>query len=203
MMASLPPVYSFPPLYTRQPNSLTRRQQLSTWIDIISQYCKSKKIWYMSADGTVIDDDRSENGKTDNEDSKKVGKNLFNNEEIQRSVSQVFIDEIWSQMVKEGKCLPIDQSGRKSNNTTTTRYFILWKNLDNWASLILQWFEDSGKLNQVITLYELSESDETLSWEFHGMPENLLYYSLKPLCDRNRATMLKDENGKVIAIKVV
>ena len=97
--------------------------------------------------------DRSENGKIENEYSKEVGKNLFNNEEIQRSVPQVFIDEIWSQMVKEGKCLPIDQSGRKSNNTTTTRYFILWKNLDNWASLILQWFEDSGKLNQVITLY--------------------------------------------------
>ncbi|EJS43077.1 vps25p [Saccharomyces arboricola H-6] len=202
-MASLPPVYSFPPLYTRQPNSLTRRQQINTWIDIITQYCKSKSIWYMAADGTLINDDASDNGTTDNEDSKKDHINLFNNEDIQRSVSQVFIDEIWLQMVKEGKCLPIDQSGRKSNNAATTRYFILWKNLDNWASLMLQWFEESGKLNQVITLYELSEGDETLTWEFHGMPENLLYYCLKPLCDRNRATMLKDENGKVIAIKVV
>ncbi|QHS74329.1 ESCRT-II subunit protein VPS25 [Saccharomyces paradoxus] len=202
-MTALPPVYSFPPLYTRQPNSLTRRQQISTWIDIISQYCKCKKIWYMSADGAVVNDNSLDSGNTDNDDSKKVSKNLFNNEDIQRSVSQVFIDEIWSQMAKEGKCLPIDQSGRKSNNTTTTRYFILWKSLDNWASLILQWFEDSGKLNQVITLYELSEGDETFSWEFHGMPENLLYYCLKPLCDRNRASMLKDENDKVIAIKVV
>ncbi|CAI4043984.1 ESCRT-II subunit protein VPS25 SKDI_10G3020 [Saccharomyces kudriavzevii IFO 1802] len=202
-MASLPPVYSFPPLYTRQPNSLTRRQQISTWIDIISQYCKGKKIWYMSADGTVMNDNTSGSENTDDDDSKKARKNLFNNEDIQRSVSQVFIDEIWSRMVKEGKCLPIDQTGKKSGNATSTRYFIMWKSLDNWASLILQWFEDSGKLNQVVTLYELSEADETLDWEFHGMPENLMYYCLKPLCDRNRATMLKDENGKVIAIKVV
>ncbi|CAI4839196.1 BGP_1a_G0030420.mRNA.1.CDS.1 [Saccharomyces cerevisiae] len=202
-MSALPPVYSFPPLYTRQPNSLTRRQQISTWIDIILQYCKTKKIWYMSVDGTVINDNELDSGSTDNDDSKKISKNLFNNEDIQRSVPQVFIDEIWSQMTKEGKCLPIDQSGRRSSNTTTTRYFILWKSLDSWASLILQWFEDSGKLNQVITLYELSEGDETVNWEFHGMPESLLYYCLKPLCDRNRATMLKDENDKVIAIKVV
>ncbi|CAI4034500.1 hypothetical protein SMKI_10G2930 [Saccharomyces mikatae IFO 1815] len=201
-MASLPPIYSFPPLYTRQPNSLTRRQQISTWIDIISQYCKSKRIWYMSADGTVINDSTLDGRNTDDNDVKKTSNNLFNNEDIQRSVPQEFIGEIWLQMAKEGKCLPIDQSGRKSSNTTTTRYFVLWKSVDNWASLILQWFEDCGKLNQVVTLYELSQGDETINWEFHGMPENLLYYCLKPLCDRNRATMLKDENDKVIAIKV-
>lgn len=85
-MSALPPVYSFPPLYTRQPNSLTRRQQISTWIDIISQYCKTKKIWYMSVDGTVINDNELDSGSTDNDDSKKISKNLFNNEDIQRSI---------------------------------------------------------------------------------------------------------------------
>ena len=74
----------------------------------------------MSVDGTVINDNELDSGSTDNDDSKKISKNLFNNEDIQRSVSQVFIDEIWSQMTKEGKCLPIDQSGRRSSNTTTT-----------------------------------------------------------------------------------
>ncbi|EDO18822.1 hypothetical protein Kpol_1028p98 [Vanderwaltozyma polyspora DSM 70294] len=188
-MTSLPPVYSFPPMYTRQPNSLIRRQQINSWIDIITQFCEGRKCWSMNAEGKPIYEDHSN---VTNEDKK-----LFTNVELQRTVPQVFVDEIWTQMCQDGKAL------RYEDGKNSSMYYILWNSLDLWASLILQWFETSVKLNQVVTLYELSQGDETINWEFHGMPELLLVKCLKPLCNRNRATILKDDNGKPVGVKVI
>lgn len=194
-MSKLPSVYSFPPLYTRQPNSLIRRQQINTWIDLILQYCKSNNSWSMSAEGKLIVD----KGNTEINSSTGLNneKSFFLNEEIQRAASEAFIDEIWLQMFQEGKAL---KSERGQSSST---YYILWKSLDLWASLILQWFESSVKLNQVVTLYELSQGDESIGWEFHGMPEPLLAQCINPLCDRNRATILKDEFDRPVGLKVI
>lgn len=123
---------------------------------------------------------------------------IFNNTSIQRTVPQVFIDEIWSKMCEEGKAL-----GTQDGKRDSSQFYILWRNLDSWASLILQWFESSGSLNQVVTIYELSQGDGTADWEFHGMPEPLIAYCIKPLCQRNRATLIKDERGNPVATKVV
>lgn len=184
--SELPPIYSFPPLYTRQPNGLIRRQQINSWIEILLQFCISHKCWLMTAEGMPV-------GEPD-----VSRQSIFNNSSIQRVVPQVFVDEIWSQMCEEGKALGVQDGKRDSS-----QFYILWRNLDSWASLILQWFESSGSLNQVVTIYELSQGDGTADWEFHGMPEALLTHCLKPLCQRNRATLIKDERGIAVATKVV
>ena len=149
----------------------------------------------MSAEGKLIVD----KGNTEINSSTGLNneKSFFLNEEIQRAASEAFIDEIWLQMFQEGKAL---KSERGQSSST---YYILWKSLDLWASLILQWFESSVKLNQVVTLYELSQGDESIGWEFHGMPEPLLAQCIKPLCDRNRATILKDEFDRPVGLKVI
>ncbi|CAR29819.1 ZYRO0G17732p [Zygosaccharomyces rouxii] len=187
MPMPLPPIYSFPPLYTRQPNSIIRRQQISSWMDLILQYAKSHNAWCMSAEGSIV-----------TEGSESVQESIFVNNEIERSVPQVFINEIWSTMCQEGKAIGTDK-GKKESPT----YYILWRTVDSWASLILQWFESAGKLQQVVTIYELSQGDESIGWEFHGMPEPLTADCLKPLCHRHRATIVNDEYGKPVAVKVV
>lgn len=187
MSVSLPPIYSFAPLYTRQPNSIIRRQQINSWIDLILQYAKSHNAWRMSAEGNII-----------GEESESVEGSIFINDEIKRSVPQVFVNEIWSIMCHEGKAIGMDKDKKESSS-----YYILWRNIDSWGSLILQWFESAGKLQQVVTIYELSQGDESIGWEFHGMPEALTAICLKPLCQRHRATIVNDEYGKPVAVKVV
>lgn len=185
-LPELPAIHSFPPFYTRQPNALIRRQQINSWIEVILQYCKSIKCWCLTAEGGQAKGARNSIN------------SIFVNPDIQRTVPQVFANEIWSQMCEEGKAIGTDVGSKESS-----QYYILWRNFDSWASLLLQWFESAGKLNQVVTIYELTEGDETISWEFHGMPEQLMTYCLKPLDQRNRATILKDERGKPVAVKVV
>ncbi|AQZ15540.1 VPS25 (YJR102C) [Zygosaccharomyces parabailii] len=187
MSISLPPIYSFPPLYTRQPNSLTRRQQINSWIEIILQYGKARNGWCMTAEGCIVAEGMESNNES-----------IFVNTEIQRSVPQVFINEIWSTMCQEGKAIGMDK-GKKESPT----YYIFWRSLDSWASLILQWFESAGKLQQVVTIYELTQGDESIGWEFHGMPEPLTAHCLESLCQRHRATLVNDEYGKPVAVKVV
>ncbi|XDT18754.1 ESCRT-II complex subunit [Nakaseomyces glabratus] len=194
----MPSIYAFPPLYTRQPNTLVRKQQIDTWIDILTEWCKSHRVFELGKDGVPVResdasdaDDGADGGTTT---GNEAGRSLFKNEEINRAVPPLFIDEIWSVMATRGVALVTE--GRAS-------YYVLWRTLDSWASLILQWFETVGKLNQVVTLYELTESDETADWEFHSMPLPLLHRCLKPLCNRNRATLMKDEHGTPVALKVV
>lgn len=185
MNKQLPPIYSFPPLYTRQPNALIRQQQLDTWCDLVVQYAKQRRAWCMGSDGTTIAQEGSLDDSQDNEES------IFLNSQIQRSVPSPFVEEIWARMLQSGKVI------KRQNG-----YYVLWKDLDSWSSNILQWFETTGKLNQVVTIYELLEGDESIGWEFHGMNPELCEMCLEKLCSRGRATTLK-ENGKIMGVKVV
>lgn len=40
-----PSIYSFPPFFTRQPNSQTWTSQLSLWSSLILGYCRYNRIW--------------------------------------------------------------------------------------------------------------------------------------------------------------
>lgn len=178
MVLELPPIYNFPPLFTPQPNVLIRKQQLDTWTELIVQYCQNNKLWLMSHDGQLKLSDKKQS--------------LFNNQHINRSVNSLFIDEIWSVMLKNNKAIKYDE----------TKYFILWKSLESWASLILEWCEIHGKLNQVITIYELIEGDESHTWEFYGMNEVFCEIVLNNLVERGRASILKDKD-RVMGVKIV
>ncbi|SCU80967.1 LAMI_0B04324g1_1 [Lachancea mirantina] len=180
MTTNLPAIYSFPPLYTCQPNALIREQQLTVWCEIIVEFAKKERVWCITAEGTPAKDGGDK-------------QSVFRNDVIQRSVKSTFIEEIWHKMIETEKALRIDSD---------SNYFILWRSLDSWSALILQWFESSGKLNQVITLYELIEGDETLGCEFHGMDSMLMEKCLLRLRERGRASLLKDQN-KVMGVKVV
>lgn len=177
---SLPAIYSFPPLYTRQPNDIIRNKQIDSWINIILQFSKFEKIWELDSNGKFLTNDIT----------------LFQNDKINRSVTITFIKEILNKMKSDNYLI-------NNNNNSNNTFFILWKNLDSWASLILEWFETTNKLNQVVTFYEIVSGDESINWEFHNMPINLISKILQILVKRGRATILKDEYNKDIAIKVV
>lgn len=201
-----PPIYQFPPLFTRQPNKTIRNKQIETWINIIVTNCERCKIWVMNKNGDM---------KLTNKDTGLIETvNIFQNSEINRSCSQIFINEIWVTMQRQNQILNKDGKppifiNSNSNNTTENdenfnddEFFILWKSLDQWANEILDWFERTTQLNKVVTFYEIVSNEENSDESFYLMPESLLYQVLKILVKRGRATMLKDDS-KYVAIKVV
>lgn len=203
---SLPPIYHFPPLFTRQPNKSIRNKQIATWIDIILTNCERCRIWVTNKNGDM---------KLTNKDTGLIETvNIFQNSEINRSCSQIFINEIWVTMQRQNQILNKDGKppifiNSNSNNTTENdenfnddEFFILWKSLDQWANEILDWFERTTQLNKVVTFYEIVSNEDNSNESFYSMPESLLFLILKILVKRGRATMLKDDS-KYVAIKVV
>ncbi|AMD20433.1 HDL311Wp [Eremothecium sinecaudum] len=178
MNTQFPAIYDFPPLYTRQPNSLIREQQLDTWVDVLLQYAKANRIWLMASDGHPLDP-RGE-------------QSIFVNFKLDRQVQGPFTQEIWSHALRKGVVL------KDANDS----YFILWKSLESWSSLMLQWFETCGKLNQVVTIYEIVSGDDSSTWEFHGMNERVCELALGKLVERGRATLIR-KDAKVVAVKIV
>ncbi|CCK69882.1 ESCRT-II subunit protein VPS25 KNAG_0D01300 [Huiozyma naganishii CBS 8797] len=185
-----PPIHSFPPLYTRQPNKLVRNKQLETWAGIILDNAKKLHRWEIDKTG------RFERG----------GPSIFTSESIGRAVPQLFINEIWRHMQRNNQIILRDESlqwGVLDDADADASFYVLWRPLDAWTSLILEWFDTANQMGKVVTFYELAQGDESLDCEFHGIPEPLLLRILKPLVKRGRATMLKGDNDQYVAIKVV
>lgn len=185
MTLETPQIYKFPPLYTPQSNKLIRKQQLQSWQSIILQSCAQLSKWCINRSGKIYD---TETG--------QLIFSIFENTEINRSCNLEFQQEIWSFMIQNGSALPLKDS--EDSNMMA----IFWESLDSWSSLILEWCESSGKLNQVITIYEICESDENRSCKFYGMPSSFCQLVLQRLVDRGRATLLKDQ-GRFVGVKIV
>lgn len=72
--------------------------------------------------------------------------------------------------------------------------WIWWRNPEEWAGAIAEWVDETGQRNTVLTLYELTESEATLSQEFHGMDPELLQKSLGILVKRGKAQVFGQED---------
>jgi hypothetical protein len=53
--------------------------------------------------------------------------------------------------------------------------WIWWRNPEEWAGAIAEWVDETGQKNTVLTLYELTESEATLS---QGNISLVIYYTI-------------------------
>ena len=190
---TVPPIYAFPPLYTRQPNAIIRNKQIDSWEEILLSTARQHGLWEIDTEGKFTTSTTTEKSATP---PPHLQGSMFTNEAIGRTVPPLFVKEIMSHMLAKGSLV---QGGSDS----TAAYWVLWKNMDSWASLMLEWCETTGKLGQVVTLYELTMGDESIGWDFHGTPQGLAARCLRLLVKRARATMLQDEYDRDIAVKVI
>jgi ESCRT-II complex subunit VPS25 len=63
-------------------------------------------------------------------------------------------------MRKEGRAEWIG-SGKGEEGRSAA--WIWWRNPEEWAGAIAEWVEETGQKNTVLTLYELTESEATVS----------------------------------------
>jgi len=92
-------------------------------------------------------------------------------------------------MSKEGRAEWV--SGGKGEGG---EFWVWWRNVEEWAGLIAEWVDETAQKNTVLTLYELTESEATLSQEFHGMDPELLQKALSVLVKRGKAQVFGQED---------
>ncbi|KAG0649845.1 Vacuolar -sorting-associated 25 [Hyphodiscus hymeniophilus] len=167
-----PREYNFPPFFTLQRISSTSHAQSQKWSSLIQSYCRFHRLFKLS----LID---------------AVSSPLFHNARINKRLELNDAREMVEFMRKEGRAEWIG-SGKGDERRNTA--WIWWRNPEEWANAIAEWVEETGQKNTVLTLYELTESDITVSQEFHGMDPEVLQKALSTLVKRGKAQVFGQED---------
>jgi ESCRT-II complex subunit VPS25 len=118
---AFPSSYSFPPFFTRQPNTSTHHAQLQKWSSLVQAYCRHHRFFKLSL--------------TDSLDS-----DLFHNKKIGKRLGREDAREVVEFMWKEGRAeWVVDDKGKTRGAGEGGEFWVWWRNVEEWAGLIAEW----------------------------------------------------------------
>jgi len=152
----------------------TRKKQLQMWTDLVLDYSRATKKFEFD----LLEASKSE---------------LFYNPKINRRLPPDAIRTVFEELINQGN----GEWQDKEKN----RLAICWRKPEEWANLIFKWVSESGKLNTVMTLYEIQHGEDTEDQEFHGLEtRNLLKY-LKVLEKQGKAQIFSGNTDSNLGVK--
>lgn len=196
MLFAFPPIYSFPPFFTRQVNADAWDLQLRQWQELVLQYTRHHRIYVLSPTGAplqaAVEDE-------DVEAPVPPALPLFTNSEIGRLLRQEVVLDIWAAMVQNGTAEYLD--GKQPQHGTGS-VIVYWKKPQEWAQLIVEWVETTGQQGLILTLFELRSLDAVRGQPWFRIHPVVLHKALAVLVKQGRAQMLT-EDGEVTGVKIV
>ena len=158
--------YHFPPFFTLQPNQDTRKAQLSAWRSLFVNYTCHHKIYEMNI--------------TDASNHP-----IFSNRKINRSLTQDGLKVVLDDLEKHGHIEWTDKSKSK--------FLIHWLSTSQWANVLYDYANQNGLTNTVCTFYELTQSDQAIGTQLHGLNEEILRKAIQDLEKRGKALLISIE----------
>ncbi|CAH6718155.1 vacuolar protein-sorting-associated protein 25 [[Candida] jaroonii] len=189
-----PKIHSFPPLYTKQPNATVLQQQLDSWCSIILSYCEYYKVSTISTTGTIVYS-QFEELKIDTLPP------IFENKQINRAVDDEFKSDIIKHLIHK-----LNKAEYINTKIPDQGILVYWKSLADWATILYDFVENSGQLGTVLTIYELTKSEDSgLPESLKNLDYNLLVKVLKNiLIKQGKAQILMQEGTDQIGgVKIV
>ncbi|KHJ33688.1 putative vacuolar protein-sorting-associated protein [Erysiphe necator] len=176
-----PSYYFFPPFFTLQPNTTTKHAQLQKWTMFILSYARHHRLFKLSL-------------------SDSLDSELFNHKKLGKRLSREDATEVIEFMRKQGRAEWINSGSSKGNSSSESAgansgvFWVWWKNVEEWGEAIADWVDETGQKNMVLTLYELTEGESSLSQEFHGLHSEILQKALAKLVKRGKAQVFGQED---------
>lgn len=161
--------YQFPPFFTIQPNEETRKAQLSAWRSLVINYTSHHRIYNMD----IAD---------------AANHPLFNNKEINRSLTHEGLMTVLEDLQKHGHIEWTDKNKSK--------FLIHFKSIGQWANLLYDYATQNGLTNTVCTFYELTQSDQVVGTDLHGLDEAVLKKAVQDLEKRGKAVLIAVEGSE-------
>ncbi|KAF2963185.1 hypothetical protein GQX73_g10381 [Xylaria multiplex] len=181
---TFPREYHFPPFFTRQPNQSTRHSQHSKWASLILSYCAYHRLYKLSLTAPATED-------------------LFHNRRLNRRLSLADAREVLEFMRASGRVEFVKSAGGGGRGLTGSGgddggegdvVWVYWRTPEEWAALVEAWVDETAQKGTVLTLYELSQGEDTTGTEFHGLDPELLNKALQVLVKRNKAQIFGQED---------
>lgn len=143
---------------------------MRTWAELLLKYHK-----HINQSNLNINDDASP---------------LFNNQGINRHLPLDGRLLVLEELEKTQHAAALD---KKRN-----QWEIYWYTLDEWANLLYKWAGENALIGSVCTLYEITNGDDTIGQEFHGLDESVLLKALQQLEQNGKCELISfDDNQGV------
>lgn len=199
-----PKIHSFPPLYTKQPNQTVQQQQIESWCNILLQYCEFYKITSLTIEGAPKYSQLASTLTTSSYSKGDIPP-LFVNKSINRQVNTEFRNFIITHLIHSKKAEYINHKKPELG------IFVYWRSIVDWGNLLYEYIVNTGQQGTVLTLYELTKSDDDddvgssgLPQELRNLDEELLVKIIKDyLIKQGKAQLLMTESNEIGGVKIV
>ncbi|KAM6477275.1 ESCRT-II complex subunit-domain-containing protein [Trichoderma sp. SZMC 28011] len=179
-----PREYFFPAFFTRQTNITIHHAQLTKWSALILAYARHHRLFRITISAAADSD-------------------LFYNRGIDRRLSPPDIREVLDFMRKDGRAeflRPGESNGAADASSSAAAaggdvVFLYWRKPEEWAALVEAFVEETAQKGSVLTVYELTEGENTRGTEFHGMDNQVLMKALNILVKRGKAQIFGSEDS--------
>ncbi|KAL6803850.1 ESCRT-II complex subunit domain-containing protein [Trichoderma sp. SZMC 28012] len=179
-----PREYFFPAFFTRQTNITIHHAQLTKWSALILAYARHHRLFRITISAAADSD-------------------LFFNRGIDRRLSPPDIREVLDFMRKDGRAeflRPGESNGAADTSSSAAAsggdvVFLYWRKPEEWAALVEAFVEETAQKGSVLTVYELTEGENTRGTEFHGMDNQVLMKALNILVKRGKAQIFGSEDS--------
>ncbi|EHK44266.1 hypothetical protein TRIATDRAFT_223434 [Trichoderma atroviride IMI 206040] len=174
-----PREYFFPAFFTRQPNLTIHHAQLTKWSSLVLAYARHHRIFRLALSAAADSD-------------------LFYNRQLDRRLAPPDIREVVDFMRKDGRAeylQPGDAAAAGAGAGAGDVVLIYWRKPQEWAVLIEAYVDETAQKGSVLTVYELTEGENTRGTEFHGMDNGVLMKALNILVKRGKAQIFGSEDS--------
>ncbi|XP_005104944.1 vacuolar protein-sorting-associated protein 25 [Aplysia californica] len=155
--------YKFPPFFSIQPNIETRKKQLEAWCTLVLTYQKHMKQYN-------LDVNEAQNSE------------LFYNKQLNRRLNLDAMYTVLEELRKRGNL-----EWKDKNRSACT---LMWRSPAEWGNMIYSWISSRAMNNTVCTLFELSEGEDSVGQDFHGLDKGILLRALKSLEAEGKAEVI-------------
>lgn len=112
---------------------------------------------------------------------------LFNNESLKRRISPEMIVTILERLEQTGHAQPRDKTKRQQE------WLIYWHTLEEYGNILYDWIQETGQMNTVCTLFELTNPAGTCATsvqEFCNMDGAVLLLVLGELEEKAKCEII-------------
>ncbi|KAL7791977.1 ESCRT-II complex subunit domain-containing protein [Trichoderma ceciliae] len=187
---AFPREYFFPAFFTRQTNLTIHHAQLTKWSSLILSYARHHRLFRLTLSAAADSD-------------------LFFNRKLDRRLNPPDIREVVDFMRKDGRAEFLRAGsggggggGDGSSSSATAAaaaggdvVLLYWRKPEEWAALVEAFVEETAQKGSVLTVYELTEGENTRGTDFHGMDNEVLMKALNILVKRGKAQIFGSEDS--------
>ncbi|KAG2499685.1 hypothetical protein HYH03_002620 [Edaphochlamys debaryana] len=171
---TFPYFHNYPPYFTLQPVKETRDKQIALWGSLVLTYCQHTKTFILDS---------------------QAPSPLFVNDAINRKLNTEARIAVLDDLVAQGRAEWLDKSKRQC--------LILWKRIDEWVAVLLDFVRTYGLSDSVMTLDELSSGDDVRGTDLYGLHHEVLQRMLRVLEAQGKVRTFKGETPGELGIKFV